>query len=119
LDARSLLLENNRWVEGLIPMENIKHCAVVVRRPEDVWEGTRTTLGLAAHNYWAYLFVLDVSIEMTAALEENLEWLEEMECPCISNLEVNSQHGFDIMPLEKLARELKKMDLVIPFGNRT
>jgi hypothetical protein len=56
---------------------------------------------------------------MTEALEENLEWLEEMECPCISNLEVNSQYGFDIMPLEKLARELKKMDLVIPFGNRT
>jgi len=99
-------------------MENIKHCAVVVRRPEDVWEGTRTTLGLAAHNYWAYLFVLDVSIEMTEALEENLEWLEEMECPRISNLEVNRLYGFDVMPLEKLAREFKKMDLVIPFGNR-
>ncbi len=99
-------------------MENIKHCAIVVRRPQDVWEGTRTTLGLAAHNYWAYLFVLDVEIEMTEALKENLEWLEEMECETLSNLSINSRYGFKVMPLEKLARELKKMDLVIPFGNR-
>ena len=99
-------------------MENIKHCAVIVRRSEDVWEGTRTALGLAAHNYWAYLFVLDVPIEMNANLEENLEWLEEMECPFLSNVESNHQYGFDYLPLEKLARKLKQMDIVIPFGNR-
>ena len=99
-------------------MENIKHCAVVVRRPQDVWEGTRTALGLAAHNYWAYLFVFDVQVEMNDALEENLEWLEEMECETYSNLRANEQHGFNYIPLDKLARELKKMDLVIPFGNR-
>jgi len=99
-------------------MENIKHCAVVVRRPGDIWEGTRTALGLAAHNYWAYLFVFDVKVEMDGALEENLEWLEEMECEYYSNLKVNEQHGFKYVPLDKLARELKKMDMVIPFGDR-
>ena len=99
-------------------MENIKHCAVIVRRPEDVWEGTRTALGLAAHNYWAYLFVVDITVEMNEKLEENLEWLEEMECPFISNVEGNSQFGFQYLSIEKLARELKKMDLVIPSGNR-
>jgi len=99
-------------------MENIKHCAVIVRRARDVWEGTRTALGLAAHNYWAYLFVFDVEVEMSEALQENLEWLEEMECETYSNLEVNERHGFSYLPLDKLARELKKMDLVIPFGNR-
>ena len=99
-------------------MENIKHCAVIVRRPEDVWEGTRTALGLAAHNYWAYLFVVDVAVEMTEKPEENLEWLEEMECPFISNVETNHQYGFQYLPMEQLARELKKMDIVIPFGNR-
>jgi hypothetical protein len=99
-------------------MENVKHCAVLVRRPRDVWEGTRTALGLAAHNYWAYLYVLDVEVEMTAALKENLEWLEEMECSTISNVEGNARFGFEYMPIDKLARELKKMDLVIPFGYR-
>ena len=100
-------------------MENIKHCAVVVRRPGDIWEGTRTALGLAAHNYWAYLFVFDVEVEMNEALQENLEWLEEMECETYSNIEVNTQHGFKHIPIDKLARELKKMDLVIPFGDRS
>ena len=99
-------------------MENIKHCAVVVRRTEDVWEGTRTALGLAAHNYWAYLFVVDAAVAMSDALEENFEWLEEMECPRISNVPANADFGFETMELDTLARELKKMDLVIPFGNR-
>ena len=99
-------------------MENVKHCAIVVRRPQDVWEGTRTTLGLAAHNYWAYLFVLDVDVEMTEALKENLEWLEEMECEYVSNLEENAKYDFKIMSLEDISEELKKMDLIIPFGQR-
>jgi hypothetical protein len=99
-------------------MENIKHCAVVARRSEDIWEATRTALGLAAHNFWAYLFVFDVKVEMTEALEENLEWLEEMECEAYSNVEANAVHGFTWMEVEKMARELKKMDLVIPFGDR-
>lgn len=71
-----------------------------------------------AHNYWAYLFVVDVTIDMDEKLEENIEWLEEMECPIISNVEENGTFGFQFLPIEKLARELKKMDLVIPFGNR-
>lgn len=99
-------------------MENIKHCAVLVRRPQDIWEGTRTTLGLAVHNIWAYFFVLDIELEMNDKLQENLEWLEEMECACISNREENARYGFAIMTTDQLARELKKMDLVIPFGNR-
>jgi hypothetical protein len=99
-------------------MEHIRHCGVVVRRPEDVWEGTRTTLGLAAHNYWAYLFVLDARVEMTEALEENLQWLEEMECEAITNMGENTDLGFRLLETEQIARELKKMDLVIPFGKR-
>jgi hypothetical protein len=99
-------------------MEHIRHCGVVVRRPEDVWEGTRTTLGLAAHNYWAYLFVLDTRVEMTEALEENFQWLEEMECEAITNMAENTDLGFRLLETEQIARELKKMDLVIPFGKR-
>ena len=99
-------------------MEHIKHCAVLVNRPEDIWEGTRTALGLAAHNLWAYLYVIDVEVEMTEALKENLEWLEEMECEYISNHEGNLKNGFKFVPLEKIAAELKKMDLVIPFADR-
>ena len=99
-------------------MENIKHCAVIVRRSEDLWEATRTSLALAAHNYYASLYVVGCEVDMTEALEENLAWLTEMECEYYSNLEENSKHNFIHMSLEEMAGELKKMDFVIPFGNR-
>lgn len=99
-------------------MEHIKHCAVLIRRSEDIWEGTRTALGLAAHNFWVYLYVIGVEVEMTDVLKDNLEWLEEMECGYFSDHEGNLKHGFKYIPLEKIAGELKKMDLVIPFANR-
>jgi hypothetical protein len=99
-------------------MGDIKHCAVLVRSAEDVWEGTRTSLGLAAHNYYATLFLIDVDLEMNEALKENLEWLEEMECESISNRREHSIHGFKVMTIEEISSKLNDMDIVIPFGNR-
>jgi hypothetical protein len=49
-------------------MENIMHCAVLVRNPEDVWEGSWTALGLAVGNNYGHLFVLDVIVNMTNLL---------------------------------------------------
>lgn len=99
-------------------MDNPKYCAVIVRRPEDLWEATRTSLALAAHNHFASLYVIDCEVELTEALRENLEWLTEMECDYYSNAEENSKYNFIHMQLEEMAGEMKKMDLVIPFGNR-
>ena len=44
------------------------HCAVLVRNPEDVWQGSRAALGLAVGNYYGHLFVLDVIVNMTNLL---------------------------------------------------
>lgn len=99
-------------------MENVKHCAVIIRRADDLWEGTRTALGLAAHNYYATLFVIDVKINMWEELKENLEWLDEMECEYISNCEKNAAHNFKVMTLDEISGELKDMDIIIPFGHR-
>ncbi|MEE8397585.1 MAG: hypothetical protein V3S89_01185 [Desulfobacterales bacterium] len=98
-------------------MENIKDCAVIVRRSEDLWEATRTGLGLAAHNHRVHLYVLDFTVDMTEALKDYFEWFTEMECDLCSNLEANSACGFRIIPLEEIGAELKDMDLVIPFGH--
>ena len=98
-------------------MEETKHCAVIVRRPEDLWEATRTSLGLAAHNHYAYLYVMDFEVAMTDALGENLEWLTEMSCEYYSNVEANTKHRFTHIPLAKMAEALRGMDLIIPFGN--
>jgi len=97
-------------------MKNITSCAIVVCRQEDLWEGSRTALGLAAHNYAASLFVLGFLPEVNAALAENLNWLMEMGCSCYSDILESQDTRLTYLPFEDLTRELQKADLAIPFG---
>ncbi len=97
-------------------MERIKHIALLIRNKEDLFEGSRSSLGLAMENFFVHMFVLSADMEMTEKYKENLEWLKDVDACYYSDNKVNAEkYGFKYVTPEDISEKLKQMDLVIPF----
>ncbi len=94
-------------------MENITNVAVLIRKKQDLFEGLRSTLGLAVENFFVSMIVIDVEVQASDSYKEYLEWLDELECEYYSNNKTDEKYGFRFIDIEAIGEITKTMDLVI------
>ena len=91
--------------------------AVLIKNPDQQYEGLRSSLGMLLYNTEVQMFVLDDEIaNMDEAYEDNMGFLDEMEGERYSNNKTNvEKYGFKYATAEQIGAMLREADLVIPF----
>ena len=104
----------------------MKKAAVLIRNPEQQYEGLRTSLGLLLESVEVKMLVLDHEVVALTKKEsdeeeyeeyfDNMEFIDDMDGERYSNNPANvDKHGFKPLSLEGLAAILRDVDHVIPF----
>ena len=95
-------------------MENI---AVLIKDPNQQYEGLRTSLGLLLEAASVQMYVLNHEIaNMDEAYRENMEFIDEMEGERYSNNPANiEKYGFKPISIDEMLVKLREADLIIPF----
>ena len=95
----------------------MKTAAVIIRDPDQQYEGLRTSLGLLLEDTQVMMIVLHHEIaNMDEAYQDNMEFLEEMEGERFSNNSANvEKYGFTYATMAQIADKLNEADIVIPF----
>jgi hypothetical protein len=95
----------------------MKKVAVLIKNPDQQYEGLRSSLGMLLYNTQVQMFVLNKEIvAMDEAYEDNMGFLDEMEGERFSNNQVNvEKYGFNYASTEQIGEMLREADLVIPF----
>ncbi len=95
----------------------MKKVAVLIKDPDQQYEGLRSSLGMMLYNTWVQMFIVDKEIaRMDEAYQDNIEFLDEMEGERFSNNKANvEKYGFKYASTEKIGEMLRDADLVIPF----
>jgi hypothetical protein len=95
----------------------MRKVAVLIKSPDQQYEGLRSSLGLLLYETQVQMFVLHHEIaNMDEAYHDNMEFLDEMEGERFSDNQVNvEKYGFKHATLEEMAAMLKEADLIIPF----
>lgn len=95
----------------------MKKAAVIIRDPDQQYEGLRTTIGLLLENIQVQMFVLHHEIvDMDEAYRDNMEFVDEMSGERYSNNAANVENfGFRHITLSDVARKIGTADVIIPF----
>ena len=95
--------------------------AIVIRDPDNYWEGLRSGLGLGLEMIESHVFVLgevNMPEDRVEGYKENLEFLkDELEGNhyTYTQANVDKWEFFEYMSLEDMAKKLPEYDVVIPF----
>ncbi|WP_028574671.1 hypothetical protein [Desulfonatronovibrio hydrogenovorans] len=90
---------------------------VIIKDPEQHYEGLRTSLGLLLHAAEVSMVVLDHEVaDMNEAYQDNMGFLDEMEGQRFSNNQENiDKYGFQPLDKDILVKLINQADTVIPF----
>jgi hypothetical protein len=95
----------------------MKSIIVLIKEPEQQYEGLRTSLGALLEMASVSMVVLHHEVaNMDEAYQENMEFLDEMEGERFSNNQANvDKYGFLPITMSELGLKVKEADIVIPF----
>jgi hypothetical protein len=91
--------------------------AIIVKDPQQQYEGLRTSVGLLLAGIRVQLFVLQHEIEnMDDACRKNIAFLDENGGMRFSNNRGNvAKFGFGFLSIETAAQKIGQADVIIPF----
>lgn len=95
----------------------MKQATVIIKDPEQQYEGLRTSIGLLLENFKVQLIVLHHEIaDMDEAFRDNMAFVDEMKGERYSNNSANVEnYGFRHVTLADVAHKMLTADVIIPF----
>jgi sterol desaturase/sphingolipid hydroxylase (fatty acid hydroxylase superfamily) len=95
----------------------MKRAAIIIKNPQQQYEGLRTSVGLLLAGMVVQMFVLHHEIEnMDEAYRDNMAFLDEIGGTRFSNNSENAEkYGFTHVTITQAAAKAHQADIVIPF----
>ncbi len=81
-------------------------------------DGIRSTLGLAVENMFSYAYVMYNELpELSDYHRENIDWVRDMEGEVYTTEDANvEKHGLTKITLEEIGKQLRDLDIIVPYG---
>ena len=95
----------------------MQRAAIIIKDPQQQFEGLRTSVGLLLAGISVQLFVLHHEIEnMDEVYRKHMAYLDENGGMRFTNNSRNAEKfGFTMMTIEKAAEKIRQADFIIPF----
>jgi riboflavin synthase len=94
-----------------------KQAAIIIKDPQQQYEGLRTSIGLLMEEVHVNMFVLHYEIDnMDEAFRDNMSLMDEMGGKRFSNHAENAEkYGFRYVTMAQVAEKIQQAEFIIPF----